>query len=691
MTSELVTPRHLSRKAVIYVRQSSPQQVLTNQESLRLQYALRQRANDLGWNVNDIEVIDCDLGLSGAGVENRLGFKDLIARVTLGEVGIVLSYEVTRLARNCSDWYPLLDLCGYRQCLIGDRDGVYDPGSPNGRLLLGLKGTISEVELHTLRGRLTAGLLNKAQRGELTLLLPAGLTRDASGAVTKDPNLEVQSRLELVFSTFFEHGSMTKVMRVFHARGLELPRRSSSGDVVWTAPTVSAVRGILKNPAYAGAFVYGRSRTNGLPGQRRATKLLPMTEWKVVVKDRYPAYIDWRSFERIQAMLRDNHADYSGKTTRGIPRDGAALLQGIAWCGACGHKITVQYKGGVRYICNTLHNTQNAPVCQHLPASPIDDQVAAAFLEAVAPGELEAWEQAQTARRQAAAALDRAEAQQVERLRYQALLAERQFNRVDPDNRLVASELERRWELALRELRQAEEALSRRRASSFEPPSLTPEERREFCALAPRLQELWRQPHVTSSHKKALLRCLIDKVVLRRSTRQCVEIRIVWRGGETTELCVDIAVGTLASLTRGAEMEARVVELARLGAADATIASTLTKEGFRSARLDIVSAHAVKVIRLRHRVLRAPWLSTPRRVPGLFTVAQLAREIGVSPHWLHRRIRNGTIDVVRCPITGRWLFPDTDTTLSNLQRLKTGQVDRLHFASLADKQGYQHA
>jgi len=421
------------------------------------------------------------------------------------------------------------------------------------------------------------------------------------------------------------------------------------------------------------------------------TMLLPMPEWKVVVKDKYPAYIDWRSFERIQAILRDNHAEYSRKTSRGIPRNGTALLQGIAWCGACGHKITMQYKGGVRYICNTLHNTQNAPICQHLPARPIDERVTAAFLDAVAPAELEAWEQAQTARRQAAATLDRAEAQQVERLRYQAILAERQFNRVDPDNRLVASELERRWESALRELRQAEEALARRRASTYEPPSLTPEEHIEFRRLAPQLPELWRRPDVTPAFRKALLRCLIDKVVLRRSTPECVEIRIVWRGGETTDLSVDIAVRALASLTRGTEMEARVVELARAGMDDATIAAMLTKEGLRSARLDMVSAHAVKVVRLRCKVLRAPWLSTPRRVPGLFTVAQLARRIGVSPHWLHRRIRNGTIDVVRCPISGRWLFPDTDTTLSNLERLKNGQVERLHFDSLTDEQGYQHA
>src|SRR5215211_5185318 len=220
MISDLVTPRHLSRKAVIYIRQSSPHQVLSNQESLRLQYALRQRARELGWHEADTEVIDADLGLSGAAADHRAGFKDLIARVTLGEVGLIISSEVTRLARNCSDRYPLLDLCGYRDCLIGDRDGIYDPGSPNGRLLLGLKGTISEVELHTLRGRLTAGLLNKAERGELTLLLPAGLTRDAGGAVVKNPDREVQERIDLVFNSFLEQGSVGKVMRIFAGRDL---------------------------------------------------------------------------------------------------------------------------------------------------------------------------------------------------------------------------------------------------------------------------------------------------------------------------------------------------------------------------------------------------------------------------------------------------------------------------------------
>src|SRR3954466_14290865 len=233
MRSELIDGRHLARRAVIYIRQSTPHQVLTNQESLRLQYDLRRRALDLGWREEDVEVIDADLGLSGAAAGHRHGFKDLIARVTLGEVGLVLSSEVTRLARNCSDWYPLLDLCGYRACLIADRDGVYDPGSLNGRLLLGLKGTMSELELHLLRGRLTAGLLGKAARGELALPLPAGLVRQADGRVTKDPDREVQDRLALIFATFLEQGSVAKVMRSLKSRRLAVPRRDRFGEVAW--------------------------------------------------------------------------------------------------------------------------------------------------------------------------------------------------------------------------------------------------------------------------------------------------------------------------------------------------------------------------------------------------------------------------------------------------------------------------
>ena len=355
-TSELITPQHLARQAIIYVRQSTPHQTISHQESLRLQYALRQRALDLGWPAAAITVIDGDLGTTAASAAHRAGFKELLAQVTLGEVGIILSFDVTRLSRNCSDWYPLLDLCGYKGCLIGDRDGVYDPGSANGRLLLGLKGQLSELELHTLRARLTAGLLNKAERGDLALRLPVGFIRDPLGVVHKDPNREVQSRLELVFATFLRVRSASQVLRAFNAQSLTLPRQDRFGRVVWRKPTVPAILSILKHPAYAGAFTYGRTRTVRTgPGPHQARQQhLPLEDWKIRVNDKYPAYICWETYERIRAMLADNYAEYDRNKTRGVPRPGKALLHGLVYCGACGHKMVVQYKGGTHYLCNYL-------------------------------------------------------------------------------------------------------------------------------------------------------------------------------------------------------------------------------------------------------------------------------------------------------------------------------------------------
>ena len=418
ITSELITPSHLARKAIIYIRQSTPHQVLTNRESLRLQYALEQRALNLGWRPDDIEIIDTDLGLTAASAQHREGFKDVISQITMGQVGIILSCEVTRLSRNCSDWYPLLDLCGYKNCLIADRDGIYDPGSPNGRLLLGLKGQISEMELHTIRARMTAGLLNKARRGELALKLPTGLIRDGGGKVLKDPHLEVQERIDLVFATFLQRKSACKVLRFFNEQDLLLPRRDRFGDLVWKKPTVSAIRSILKNPAYAGAFVYGRTRTTRDPSGKTKQKRLPMEEWRICVKDKYPAYVSWETFEKIQSILRDNYAEYDRNKSRGVPRPGTALLHGIVYCGECGHKMVVQYKGSTRYICNYLRQQYDTPVCQYIPADVVDACAVEAFFQALSPVELNVYARAVAAQQDADEQIDRAHRQQLERLRY---------------------------------------------------------------------------------------------------------------------------------------------------------------------------------------------------------------------------------------------------------------------------------
>ena len=448
--SELVTSNHLSRKAVIYVRQSTPHQVISHQESLRIQYALKDRAVNLGWRAEDVEIIDTDLGLSATTVNHREGFKTLLGRVTLGEIGIILSCEVTRLCRNCSDWYPLLDVCGYKGCLIADNDGVYDPASPNGRLLLGLKGQISELELHTLRSRLNAGILNKAQRGELCLKLPVGLIRDAHNSVVKDPHQEVQQRLDMIFSTFLRLKAAVKVLQYFNNHSLDIPRRNSYGDLIWKKPTLSAILSVLKNPAYAGAFVYGRRKSlqQTTPSGKTTQRLLSMDQWKIIVKDKYPAYITWETFEKIQAILYDNYLEYDRNKSRGVPRQGAALLHGILYCGQCGHKMVVQYKHSTRYICNYLRQQYRVPVCQYIPADPVDAHVVEAFFEALSPAEIDAYSQALEKQKQMEEQLEQAHLKQIQRLRYQAALAQRQFDQVDPDNRLVASELERRWEKA---------------------------------------------------------------------------------------------------------------------------------------------------------------------------------------------------------------------------------------------------
>jgi DNA invertase Pin-like site-specific DNA recombinase len=683
--SDLITAQHLSRLALVYVRQSSPRQVLTNQESLRLQYALRERAQELGWPPAQIEVIDADLGLTAATAQHRTGFKDLVAKVTLGQVGLVLSVDVTRLARNCTDWYPLLDLCGFRDCLIADRDGVYDPSTANGRLLLGLKGQISELELHTIRARLTAGLLQKAQRGDLALPLPVGLVRDERGAVHKDPNREVQQRIDLVLTTFLEVRSASQTAAVLNQQGLCLPRRDRFGDLVWRRPTVSAVLAILRNPAYAGAFVYGRRQTvrRDPTARRPVQRALPIAAWRIRVPEKYPAYVDWARYEKNQAMLDANRAEYTRDQTRGLPRDGSALLQGIVYCGESGHKLSVIYRPRPYYRCVELRRRYGGPVCQHIPADPVDARVVAAFFAALAPAELDLYEQVMAEQRASAERFTRAHAQQVERLRYEAALAERQFRRVDPDNRLVAAELEGYWEHTLRALKQAEATATRQAQEAVAAIVLSPSLRAALTALGQRLPEIWHTGVLSRAQQKALLRCLIEKVVIHRPLHDRVRTRIVWRGGDTTTFDIPVAVGALDRLASAEELEAKVLALHAAGRPDATIAQTLTDQGYRSPRREIVLESTVRHIRLRQRLFLERSRSHPGRPAGYLSVTQLGKRLGVTDQWLYYRIHCGQIAVARDAAAGLFLFPDDPDLLTQLQHLVAGarkvvQVDREH-------------
>ena len=694
MKSELVKPAHLARKAVVYIRQSTPHQVVSNQESLRLQYALRQRARELGWHEADIDVIDADLGLSGASAAQRSGFKELVGRVGLSEIGLILSIDVTRLARNCSDWYPLLDICGLRGCLIADRDGVYDPGSANGRLLLGLKGTISELELHTIRSRLTAGLLAKAERGELALTLPIGFMRDPSGVVVRDPNMAVQERLRLVFEMFLKLSTVAKVMRMLNERCLDLPRRDRHGELCWTRATVSSVAAILKNPAYAGAFVYGRTRmrTAAREGTSRAKAPRPIEEWRIVVKDRYPAYIDWPTYERIRAVIRDNRAEYMRTKTRGAPRDGDLLLHGIAWCARCGHKMYVRYKGGGAYVCNHLRSTEGLPNCQHIRAARIDAAVADAFLTALAPAELDALSRARRTQMQMDTAQRASAERQLERKRYAAALAERQFNRVDPDNRLVAAELERRWEMALNEVRAAEGALTpQTSAQTIAHMGIGNNLHGKVVSLAGRLPQIWADPTTMDAQRKALLRCLIEKVVLDRGEQDVASVRVVWRGGAVTTLDVKMKVNSITMLTRGMEMRDRVLDLARDGIPDVEIATVLTGEGHRSPDC-VEKVLPITVQRIRHAAgiqvskPRSRWSHDSRSL----SAPELAAKLGIPVNWLYVQIREKRLLVDRMP-SGAYFFQDAPAVLDGIQSLRNHTINRLDLRICQPHQeGHQH-
>jgi DNA invertase Pin-like site-specific DNA recombinase len=674
ITCERVRPTHLERQAVVYVRQSSPHQVHHHQESRALQYALRSRAVELGWPASRVRVVDCDLGHSAKSIQGRAGFAQLVADVALGKVGIILAYDATRLARNCTDWYALLDTCGHRDCLLGDHQGVYDPATIDGRLLLGLKGQISEMELHTLRDRLGAGLLNKAKRGELAVGLPVGLMRDAAGAVQKHPNREVQERLSLVFELFGTRKSAARVVRALKEQDLSLPRRSQFGDAVWRTANQAGVCSILKNPAYAGAYVYGRTRCCAGAGGARLRKPLPEQQWRVCIQEKYPAYISWQRYHQIQAMLADNYAQYRKNQTRGTPRQGAALLQGIAYCGQCGHKMFCQYKRGTRYVCNHLRSQFGEPLCQVISAKPIEERVVELFMEAFSNIELDLHNQVMNNLRRQQRQMQTASQQQLQRLRYLAQLAERQFNLSDPDNRLVTAELEKRWEAALAAVTQAEAA---GQAGSLDPPAqsallLDPKLRKTLERLGQRLGGLW--PQLPAPRQKELLRCLIDKVVMHRTQSDAVTIRVVWKGGDASSATVAVPVRTMDKLSQFNQMQQEVVRLSAKGQSDAEVAKRLSRSGFRSPTSTTVLPSTVRELRLRHNLLLRPAHSHPRQVNGYLTVTALAKKLDIHSHWIYDRIHSGVIQVHKDKQSRTYLIPDNQKTLKQFRQLLSGKL-----------------
>lgn len=591
MNTPLIQASHRDRLACVYVRQSTVLQVRQHHESTERQYQLRERAISLGWSPAAVEVIDEDQGRSGQSALYRTGFQRLVTQVSLGQVGLVLMLEASRVARNNSDWYDLIEICGLRRTLIADEQAVYDPREPNDRLLLGVKGTLSEAELFTLRTRLFEGRWNKARKGQLRFPLPVGYVRGNDGAWELDPNVQVRERLSYLFASFRRHGVARAVVRDLQEQRLDLPSsvvaQENYGALVWKIPTLSAVVRILANPAYAGAYVYGRweylSEQRSRQTGRAAARQRDLDDWPVCLRDHHPAYLGWDEFVRNRERLRANwYRD--GKP--GAAREGSALLQGIAACGVCGRKMAVQHHAAregrsATYLCSASYQQGDRHLCQSLSARPVDAAVVEAFLEASSPLSLEISLRVLDRIEEDLADQRRQWELQLQQARYEARLTQRRYEAIDPENRLVAAELERRWNEQLERVAELEQAAARlERQASW---TVTDEDREAIRALAHNLPALWQTPTTTHRDRKQLLRLAIETVQLERVSHVGqVVIHIHWLTGTVTRLEVKLPTPGDWSLQTPAAAVERIRTLAQTHTY-AEIAEDLTAAGWQTA------------------------------------------------------------------------------------------------------------
>jgi DNA invertase Pin-like site-specific DNA recombinase len=653
-----VTAEHLRRLAYLYVRQSTLHQVHEHRESTARQYDLKRRAQVLGWRSDEIVVIDEDLGLSGATAE-RNGFQRLVADVGLGRVGVVMGLEVSRLARNSTDWHRLLEICALANTLILDEDGIYDPSHFNDRLLLGLKGTMSEAELHMLRARLIGGQLNKARRGELWIHPPVGYVFDHNQQMVLDPDRQVQDTVRLLFETFRRTGSAERVVRHFWTQGILWPRHLVSGEqagkIVFGPLEHSRVLQVLHNPRYAGAYVYGRTRQRkvSIGGQVRYRKL-PKEEWQVFLPDIHPGYITWEEFEANQAKLLDNANAYGLDRRKSPPREGSALLQGLVLCGICGKRMTVRYY--VReghpvpdYICHRRGIETAHPPCQIIPGTGLDEAVAQVILEAVTPASLEVAFQVFEELRARRAEVDRIRRAQVERAREEAEVAGRQYMLVRPENRLVADNLERQWNEKLLRLAQAEEEYNQ--AAKAESGELDAQDRERVQALAGDLPRVWKDVRTSARDRKRILRLLVEDVTLVRDV-ETLQVQIRWKGGATTSL--------QRPLPRKApdlfRTPASIVEMVRVLAANTTdnkIAQTLNARELRSGKAKRFTPTTVKHIRARYGI-GSLWQHF--RETGWLTQTEVAEQLSIHPKTARRFAVAGLLHAIRANDKGELLF-----------------------------------
>jgi DNA invertase Pin-like site-specific DNA recombinase len=664
-----IKPSHLARAAFVYIRQSTPGQIEHNRESTARQYALADRACQLGWLKQQVVVIDEDLGLSGAGTDKRSGFARLISEVALAHVGIVLGLEVSRLARNNADWYRLLELCGLTDTLIGDNDGVYHPALFNDRLLLGLKGTMSEAELHIIRTRLDGGIRNKAARGELRRGLPVGfIWGEADGEVLFHPDEAVTGAIHTVFERFAEFGSARRVWLWFRSEALSLPLQEAPagrpGPIRWVAATYTAIHHTLTNPVYAGAYTYGKTRSECYVDEhgsvRKRMRHLPMEQWSVLIPDHHQGFIDWATFQANQKRL-DSNTRPQPHQAGGAVREGSALLQGIATCGHCGRRLHVHYRGrnsapGYHCAGKDLVNGRGV-YCLNVGGTAIERAVAEAFLQAITPAAIEAMRLSVAqleANQHAALSQWRLE---VERARYEAERAERRYRNVEPENRLVARGLETEWENRLRELAAAEAEWRRREQQR--PTTLTAEQLQLIQRLGSDIQQVWTAPTTTDRDRKELLRTLLEEVVfhLKRAEGHA-HLTLRWRGGAITTL--DVPVPRFRPM--GPRTDEDTISLLRRLAAlypDEVIAGILNRQGRKTAAGERFTANQVGSLRRYRGIPRFQPPAEPSR-GELVSVRKAAQILGMNTSTVHRWLEDGFIAGEQVTPGAPWQIRITD-------------------------------
>jgi DNA invertase Pin-like site-specific DNA recombinase len=645
-THQKVKLTHLQRNAYLYIRQSTLRQVIENKESTKRQYALRQKAVALGWPEDRIIVIDNDLGQSGASAADREGFQRLVTEVSLGRAGIVMGLEVSRLARNSTDWHRLLEICALTEALILDEDGIYDPAHFNDRLLLGLKGTMSEAELHVLRARLRGGILNKARRGELLIKPPIGLVYNSEGILGLDPDQQVQQSLHLLFDTFRRTGSAMATVRAFHHQGLLFPRRvrggPQSGELVWGTLGHCQVLRILHNPRYTGAFVFGRHHTRKTVDGR--CKILPVAQedWETLIPGAHAGYLSWEGYEQNQKRLHENAQAVGSDRRKSPAREGPALLQGLLLCGRCGERMTVRYH--VRagrlcpdYLCQRAGIEQAQPLCQRVPGCGIDEAIGELLVEAVSPVALEV---ALTVQQELQSRLEEADhlpLKQIERAQYEADLARRRYMRVDPENRLVADSLEAEWNSKLRTLTETQQEQERQRQQDRQ--VLSNQQRAAILALAADFPRLWRDPNTPDRERKRMTRLLVEDVTLFRAENIALHVR--FKGGASKTLTVPLPLNAWQQRATSPEVVKEIDRLLEHNT-PSEIASLLNERGLRSGEGKAFTPRIVARIRKQHNLL-------PRydrlRQAGMLTLAEIAALLRITPQhvkiWHHHGLLGG--------------------------------------------------